>query len=87
MNDFSPTTKTGCSHEELLDELLSIATDAGRLGAAFYAAQKEHEEAPAGHRKACAGRRLRDARKAWEAAEQALHKCRARFLASTGEAR
>jgi len=67
--------------EEQLDELLAMAADAGRLGAEHQQAEKLREMSLDRPR---AGRRARDARKAWTSAEQFLSKARTKFLARNG---
>jgi len=64
--------------DEQLDELLAMAADAGRLGAEWQAADKARETALD---RARAGRRARDARRAWETAEKKLNRARAQFIA------
>lgn len=68
--------------EEQLDELLAMSADAGRLGAEHLAAEKARETALDRRR---AGHRAREARKAWQRAEQALAGARRRFLARHGD--
>jgi hypothetical protein len=64
--------------EEQLDELLALAADAGRLGAEYQQAEKLRDTALD---RARAGRRARDAERAWTRAEQLLSSVRRKFLA------
>lgn len=64
--------------EEQLDELISLATDAGRIGAEYQAAERARDLAMDKRR---AGRAARSARAAWEIAERKVSMARRRFLA------
>jgi hypothetical protein len=67
--------------EEQLDELIALASDAGRLGAEHAAAERARDYALD---KRQAGRRARDAGRAYTVAERRLASARSRFLTSHG---
>lgn len=75
------------TYEERLEEMLSLANNAGRLGAEFTAAQHAHANAARGDAKTRARRRMYEARKEWEQAEKLLNKAHAQFLASISSTR
>lgn len=76
--------KANVTLEELLDELLAMAADAGRLAAEHAAAEKARDLALD---RAKASRRAREARAEYTTAERRLSGARRRFLARHGGSR